>query len=70
MEAACGCWTAELPDRRRPSRGAVALFGAAADVIVLMDEGAVMEVGSHDALMQRQGWYYALHQSQMQEGLG
>ena len=40
-----------------------------ADVIVLMDQGAVMEMGSHNALMQRQGWYYALVQSQMQEGL-
>ena len=40
-----------------------------ADVIVLMDQGAVMEVGPHDELMQRQGWYYALHQSQSQEGL-
>ena len=39
-----------------------------ADVIVLMDEGAVMEMGSHNALMQRQGWYYALHQSQIQDG--
>ena len=39
-----------------------------ADTIVLMDQGAVMEVGPHDELMQRQGWYYALHQSQSQEG--
>jgi ATP-binding cassette subfamily B protein len=40
-----------------------------ADVIVLMDRGAVMEVGSHGALMQHRGWYYALYQSQNQEGL-
>ena len=40
-----------------------------ADMIVLMDQGAVMEVGDHHALMQRQGWYYALYQSQSQEGL-
>ena len=39
-----------------------------ADTIVLMDQGAVMEMGPHDELMQRQGWYYALHQSQSQEG--
>ena len=39
------------------------------DFIVLMDRGAVMEVGSHKQLMQQQGWYYALHQSQNQEGL-
>ena len=40
-----------------------------ADTIVLMDQGAVMEVGPHDELMKLQGWYYALHQSQSQEGL-
>ncbi|WP_411869775.1 peptidase domain-containing ABC transporter [Vulcanococcus limneticus] len=40
-----------------------------ADMIVLMDRGAVMEVGSHDSLMAQQGWYYALFQSQNQEGL-
>ena len=40
-----------------------------ADRIVLMDNGAVMEVGDHTALMQRQGWYYALYQSQSEEGL-
>jgi ATP-binding cassette subfamily B protein len=38
-----------------------------ADLIVLMDEGAVMEVGSHKQLMQQQGWYYALYQSQAEE---
>ena len=40
-----------------------------ADMIVLMDQGAVMEVGDHSSLMQRQGWYYALYQSQSEEGL-
>ena len=40
-----------------------------ADMIVLMDQGAVMEVGDHDSLMKLQGWYYALYQSQSQEGL-
>ena len=40
-----------------------------ADCIVLMDQGAVMEVGNHRELMQRRGWYYALYQSQHQEGL-
>lgn len=38
-----------------------------ADQIVLLDQGAVMEVGSHDQLMQQRGWYYALYQSQQQE---
>jgi ATP-binding cassette subfamily B protein len=40
-----------------------------ADMIVLMDRGAVMEVGSHRQLMELRGWYYALFQSQNQEGL-
>jgi ATP-binding cassette subfamily C exporter for protease/lipase len=40
-----------------------------ADMIVLMDKGAVMEVGSHDQLMEKRGWYYALFRSQLQEGL-
>ncbi|MAH59163.1 MAG: multidrug ABC transporter, partial [Synechococcus sp. ARS1019] len=40
-----------------------------ADLIVLMDQGVVMETGDHNALMQRQGWYYALVQSQAMEGL-
>ena len=39
-----------------------------ADVIVLMDKGAIMELGSHADLIARQGWYYALHRSQSQEG--
>jgi|1048.fasta_scaffold01183_4 ATP-binding cassette subfamily B protein len=41
-----------------------------ADMIVLMDQGAVMEVGNHRQLMDQRGWYYALYQSQNQEGLG
>ena len=40
-----------------------------ADLIVLMDQGVVMETGDHDTLMQRQGWYCALVQSQAMEGL-
>jgi ATP-binding cassette subfamily B protein len=40
-----------------------------ADFIVLMDRGAVMEVGSHKQLVGQQGWYYALYQSQNQEGV-
>jgi ATP-binding cassette subfamily B protein len=39
-----------------------------ADCIVLMDKGAVMETGTHEELMRQQGWYYALYQSQHQEG--
>ncbi len=40
-----------------------------ADLIVLMDRGAVMEQGNHRQLMQLRGWYYALYRSQNQEGL-
>jgi ATP-binding cassette subfamily B protein len=40
-----------------------------ADLIVLMDRGAVMEQGSHRQLMQLRGAYYALYRSQNQEGL-
>jgi ATP-binding cassette subfamily B protein len=40
-----------------------------ADLIVLMDKGAVMEQGNHRQLMQQRGWYYALYRSQNQEGL-
>ena len=40
-----------------------------ADMIVLMDQGAVMEVGDHKTLMGLEGWYYALYQSQSEEGL-
>jgi ATP-binding cassette subfamily B protein len=40
-----------------------------ADTIVLMDKGAIMEMGNHNQLMAARGWYYALFQSQNQEGL-
>jgi len=40
-----------------------------ADTIVLMDRGAVMEVGNHEQLMANEGWYYALCRSQSQEAL-
>ena len=40
-----------------------------ADTIVLMDRGAVMEVGNHEQLMAKEGWYYALCRSQSQEAL-
>jgi ATP-binding cassette subfamily B protein len=40
-----------------------------ADLIVLMDTGAIMELGNHEQLMAQQGWYYALFRSQNQEGL-
>jgi ATP-binding cassette subfamily B protein len=39
-----------------------------ADLILLMDKGAIMELGNHETLMARRGWYYALYQSQVSEG--
>jgi len=41
-----------------------------ADFIVLMNQGAVMEVGNHQQLLDLRGWYYALHRSQSQEDMG
>ena len=38
-----------------------------ADCIVLMDQGAVMEFGTHEQLMRQKGSYYALYQSQHHE---
>lgn len=35
-----------------------------AGVILVMDKGAVVEVGNHDTLMQKKGFYYRLHESQ------
>ena len=40
-----------------------------ADIIVLMDQGAVVETGNHNELMDKQGWYYALYSSQNQEDI-
>jgi ATP-binding cassette, subfamily B, bacterial HlyB/CyaB len=40
-----------------------------ADVIVLMEKGGIMEMGSHQQLLDQQGWYYALFRSQNQEGM-
>ncbi|QVL52894.1 MAG: peptidase domain-containing ABC transporter [Cyanobium sp. M30B3] len=35
-----------------------------ADLIVMLHEGAIAEVGTHDALMERRGRYYALYRQQ------
>jgi ATP-binding cassette subfamily B protein len=35
-----------------------------ADLIVMMHEGAVVEIGSHDELIDRRGRYYALYRQQ------
>ncbi|WP_143760366.1 ABC transporter ATP-binding protein [Paenibacillus sp. FSL R5-0766] len=36
-----------------------------ADQILVIDEGQIAERGSHDELMQQQGFYYQLHQGQL-----
>jgi ATP-binding cassette subfamily B protein len=35
-----------------------------ADLIVMMHEGAIVEIGSHDELIDRRGRYYALYRQQ------
>ena len=40
-----------------------------ADVILVMDKGAIIEQGSHDALMAAGGFYHALYASQFEEAL-
>lgn len=35
-----------------------------ADVILVMQDGSVVEIGSHDELVKQQGYYYNLHESQ------
>jgi ATP-binding cassette subfamily B protein len=35
-----------------------------ADLIVMMDQGAIVESGSHDSLMAQRGRYYALYRQQ------
>ena len=36
-----------------------------ADRLVVLDKGEIVEIGSHDALMEAQGAYYALYQAQL-----
>ncbi|HEY6959109.1 MAG TPA: ABC transporter ATP-binding protein [Candidatus Limnocylindria bacterium] len=41
-----------------------------ADEIVVMDQGRIVEQGSHDELLARHGFYYDLHHSQFVENVG
>ena len=36
-----------------------------ADRLVVLDKGEIVEIGSHDQLMEAQGAYYALYQAQL-----
>jgi len=36
-----------------------------ADRLVVLDKGEIVEIGSHDELMDTQGAYYALYQAQL-----
>jgi ATP-binding cassette, subfamily B, multidrug efflux pump len=38
-----------------------------ADAIVVMDEGRIVEQGTHAELLRRQGFYYGLYNSQFTE---
>ena len=40
-----------------------------ADIILVMDKGAIIEQGSHEELMAAQGFYHALYASQFEEAL-
>jgi len=40
-----------------------------AELIVVMDHGRIVETGTHNALLEKQGFYYELYQSQFVEGL-
>ena len=38
-----------------------------ADKIVVLDKGEIKEIGSHEELLEKQGWYYQLHRMQFEQ---
>ncbi|PPA71961.1 ABC transporter transmembrane domain-containing protein [Jeotgalibacillus proteolyticus] len=40
-----------------------------ADLIIVLDEGMLVESGSHEVLMKQKGWYYAMYMRQQLEDL-
>lgn len=38
-----------------------------ADIIIVLDKGDVVEVGSHNELLEKKGFYYNLYNSQFEE---
>ncbi|AMB98652.1 multidrug ABC transporter ATP-binding protein [Aerococcus urinaehominis] len=41
-----------------------------ADKILVMDQGQIIEMGNHDQLMEKRGFYYNLYQAQFEEAFG
>ena len=37
-----------------------------ADIIIVLDKGDVVEVGDHDSLMEKKGFYFNLYNSQFE----
>lgn len=65
-----------LEELRQNRRGKTTLISAHrlsaiehADLIIVLDEGRIVERGTHESLMQEDGWYRAMYQSQQLESL-
>ncbi len=38
-----------------------------ADKILVMDQGQIVEQGTHESLLQAKGWYYELYHAQFED---